>query len=348
MISFAEIDLMSRGATIALLLMWSLLLWRDHSRALAARIAIAMNVTIICHVLGTLGPPSPNATVLDILLDTASSAVIGLFWLFAKTWFDDAQRVSWRNWAIFAAPTLVVLVIDTIHLDERTFVMTIWFPILRSIWFAFALSGLWIVWRGRLDDLVEARRKLRTQLLVVVGGLCLLINIIEIAVFAFGAPSGLRSLGEIGIMLATVTLCVTMFGMRQADLFEPVKSAVPIQPAPTEEHDALKQRLLTHMQTQMPHRDETLTIAGLAAQLGEQEYRLRRFINGVLGYRNFAQFLNSFRLAEVKFALVDPSQKDVPILTIALDAGFGSLGPFNRAFREAEGMTPSAYRARTP
>ena len=32
--------------------------------------------------------------------------------------------------------------------------------------------------------------------------------------------------------------------------------------------------------------------------------------------------------------------------TIALDAGFGSLGPFNRAFREAEGMTPSEYRAR--
>ena len=50
-------------------------------------------------------------------------------------------------------------------------------------------------------------------------------------------------------------------------------------------------------------------------------------------------------LAEVKTALVDPSQKEVPILTIALDAGFGSLGPFNRAFREAEGMTPSEFRA---
>jgi AraC-like DNA-binding protein len=50
----------------------------------------------------------------------------------------------------------------------------------------------------------------------------------------------------------------------------------------------------------------------------------------------------------VKAALTDPSQRDVPILTIALDAGFGSLGPFNRAFREAEGCTPSSYRAATP
>ncbi len=64
-----------------------------------------------------------------------------------------------------------------------------------------------------------------------------------------------------------------------------------------------------------------------------------------MGYRNFTAFLNGFRLDEVRSALADPAQREVPILTIALDAGFGSLGPFNRAFRDAEGMTPSEYRA---
>jgi AraC-like DNA-binding protein len=34
----------------------------------------------------------------------------------------------------------------------------------------------------------------------------------------------------------------------------------------------------------------------------------------------------------------------VPILTIALDAGFSSLGPFNRTFRQVTGTTPTAYR----
>ena len=63
------------------------------------------------------------------------------------------------------------------------------------------------------------------------------------------------------------------------------------------------------MNHEKPHRDETLTIAGLAAQLGEQEYRLRRLINGQLGHRNFAAFLNGYRLAEVKSALSDPSQR---------------------------------------
>jgi AraC-like DNA-binding protein len=110
--------------------------------------------------------------------------------------------------------------------------------------------------------------------------------------------------------------------------------------------DPLAEKLLAFMKSEMAHRDETLSIAKLASQLGEQEYRLRRAINGHLGHRNFASFLNGYRLDEVKAALADPSQKEVPIITIALDAGFGSLGPFNRAFREAEGMTPSEFRAR--
>ena len=71
-----------------------------------------------------------------------------------------------------------------------------------------------------------------------------------------------------------------------------------------------------------------------------------KLINQRLGHRNFAAYLNGYRLAEVRAALADPAQRDVPILTMALDAGFGSLAPFNRAFRDSEGMTPSEYRER--
>jgi AraC-like DNA-binding protein len=34
----------------------------------------------------------------------------------------------------------------------------------------------------------------------------------------------------------------------------------------------------------------------------------------------------------------------LPVLTIALDLGFGSIGPFNRAFKDATGMTPTEFR----
>ena len=92
------------------------------------------------------------------------------------------------------------------------------------------------------------------------------------------------------------------------------------------------------------YRRDGLTIGELAHGLGVPEYRLRRIINGGLGHRNFAAYLNSHRLAEAKAALADPGQAEVPVLTIALDAGFGSLGPFNRAFKAETGLTPTAFR----
>jgi len=42
--------------------------------------------------------------------------------------------------------------------------------------------------------------------------------------------------------------------------------------------------------------------------------------------------------------LADPTQAEVPVITIAMDAGFQSLGPFNRAFKAVTGVTPTEYR----
>ena len=71
---------------------------------------------------------------------------------------------------------------------------------------------------------------------------------------------------------------------------------------------------------------------------------MRRLINSELGYRNFSSFLNSHRIAEAQAALADPAQAEVPVITIAMDAGFQSLGPFNRAFKAVTGVTPTEYR----
>jgi AraC-like DNA-binding protein len=180
----------------------------------------------------------------------------------------------------------------------------------------------------------------------VVGLYVIAIAFAEVAAERAWVPHAQAHLIGSLAVFPVMAFCAAMLGMRQDDLFgSTVRQPRRIAAAPTDP-DPLSQKLLAHMENELPHRDESMSIARLAAQLGEQEYRLRRHINGAMGHRNFAAFLNGYRLAEVKAALVDPTQKDVPIITIALDAGFGSLGPFNRAFREAEGMTPSEYRAR--
>ncbi len=75
------------------------------------------------------------------------------------------------------------------------------------------------------------------------------------------------------------------------------------------------------------------------------EHRLRRLINGTLGYRNFASLINERRIAAARIVLADPAQASKSVAAIAFELGFGSLGPFNRAFKEATGATPTEWRA---
>jgi AraC-like DNA-binding protein len=74
------------------------------------------------------------------------------------------------------------------------------------------------------------------------------------------------------------------------------------------------------------------------------EYRLRALIHKNLGYRNFNALLHEYRLRDACQQLTDPAKAHLPILTIALDAGYQSIAPFNQAFRLAMGCTPSIYR----
>ncbi len=336
-----DLDLMARGGTIALLALWSWLLWREHRAFLAARLAMAMNAGIASYLLLT-----SDTTSRFTLLALLAGATPGLFWLFARTWFNDLTRVAARD-AMLVAASVANLVVLQICFNRWSGIAAICAALFRVFGLGFGLAGLWEAWRGRAGDLIEARRRLRLALAITVGGYVVAITMTELAVFDGGAPHLLISALGSTIVLVVLWFCAGMFTSKQRDLFG-VAAPAPAPDKPPVEVDAqLAARLDTLMITDKPHRDEQMTIAKLALLLGEHEYRLRRLINGHLGHRNFAQFLNSWRLAEIKAALADPAQRAVPILTIALDAGFGSLGPFNRAFRDAEGVTPSAYRANT-
>lgn len=341
---FEQIDLMARGGSIALFLLWGWLLLRDHRQVLAARVAAAMIIGIICYLLITARWGWFISPV-GLLLAMLAGATPGLFWLFAKTWFNDAKRLRQRDVAIVLVSALNILIMQiSFRMESYDAINLLSGIVFRIGMLGFAAAGLWEVWRGRSEDLVEGRRRLRPRIVVAVGIYVILIALSETAVFNVGASLWVERIVGSSIVAVTLLFCAAMFAMRQADLFGPTSGGIKNATA-RPVNDALTQKLAAHMAASLPWRDETLTIAALAAQLGEQEYRLRRAINGQLGHRNFAAFLNGYRLAEVKAALTDPSQKDVPIITIALDAGFGSLGPFNRAFREAEGMTPSEFRS---
>jgi len=111
--------------------------------------------------------------------------------------------------------------------------------------------------------------------------------------------------------------------------------------------DVLARRLLSLFSVEKIYRDPHLSLADVARLLLIGEDHVRRLIKQNLGEASFSTAVNNARLQDVKHSLLDPSQKHVPIATIAFDAGFGSLNRFNRWFKQATGLTPSEFRQRS-
>ncbi|MEY4271074.1 MAG: hypothetical protein RLZZ58_2290, partial [Pseudomonadota bacterium] len=163
-----QIDLMARGGTLALLGLWGWVMVREHSATRVARAALLMVMTIACHVIADLFPLMPLSGPALFLLKTGQSSAPAAFWLFARALFDDEARLSWRSWAVVlgaAAMGALLLLLMLVQPEYR-----LAFDIgQRVMWFGFAAAGLFVAYRGRGDDLIEERRRLRLRFVVVVG-----------------------------------------------------------------------------------------------------------------------------------------------------------------------------------
>ncbi len=104
-----------------------------------------------------------------------------------------------------------------------------------------------------------------------------------------------------------------------------------------------KSELLVFMKNQKPYLNEQITLFKLASLLGMSTHHLSQLINDQC-QQNFFDFINSYRIQQVKNQLKDSEDIDQSILTIAYDAGFASKSSFNRLFKNATGKTPSQYR----
>ncbi|MEM9859064.1 MAG: AraC family transcriptional regulator [Bacteroidota bacterium] len=106
----------------------------------------------------------------------------------------------------------------------------------------------------------------------------------------------------------------------------------------------LVDRIMDKMTVEKLYLKEKLTIGELAEELDTPEYKVRQAINGDLGFKNFYDLVNSYRIKEASALLQNYSQAELSVLEIAYKTGFNSIAPFNRAFKVFMGTTPTEYR----
>ena len=101
--------------------------------------------------------------------------------------------------------------------------------------------------------------------------------------------------------------------------------------------------LLNLMEKQKPYINSDLTLTQLAEMLSITPHNLSEILNTRLN-QSFFDFVNQYRVEEVKKTLIDPKKQHLTVLAIGLDAGFNSKTSFNTTFKKYTGMTPSEYK----
>jgi AraC-like DNA-binding protein len=347
--SLAVLDIALRAATVALLLVLAASLFRDFRHLVAGRLAVVFALGSAAHaVTSAIGSVSP-VSVWHAPLIALSTGNIVVFWLFTRALFDDAFTLRWWHalvWVAVVAFSFINCTWIAPAGNARLSIVAINMLVLGFI--AFAVAQTIASWSS---DLVERRRRLRIFIIAAAALYGGMNAILQISISGSDTADITNIANSVALAGIVAAISYAMTGVTAPDLFVAAggrDAAVSSPPAAIEESNAVDQKLVDALMRLMAderiYRHDNVTIGVLATKLGIPEYRLRRLINQRLGYRNFNVFLNNHRIEEAKAALADPTQAEVPVITIAMDAGFQSLGPFNRAFKTITGVTPTEYR----
>lgn len=122
----------------------------------------------------------------------------------------------------------------------------------------------------------------------------------------------------------------------------PAQNAEPEVMAPAPDQQLVNQ-IVSYMITKKPYLDPELSLSSLAKQLEMGRSQLSQLINSGTG-QNFYDFVNKYRVEEVKRLMTDPQMKNYNLLGIALEAGFKSKSTFNLIFKRFTGLTPTEFR----
>lgn len=342
------LDVILRFVAIFQLVLIAAVLLKGYRRTPAGALAAAFALSAVCYLLAAPALRYWQWEQWSVLVLVGARASPILFWLLARALFEDSFRLRWQHLLFlvlfegvyFAAESLAAG--EGVPLTTRNMIAGL-FP--RLLVFSFVGLGLAVAVRDWRTDLIETRRRLRFVLVASSGAYMIVIAGGGLILSGSGQPppAAVQTLNAGLILTLAFFLNVCLLNV-QSELFGPPVRRVQPSEADAEADRETLGRLQRLMTEERVFTDTGLTIGNLARRLGQQEHKLRRLINRQLRYRNFNDFLNQYRIVEAAKRLTHPDSRHLPVLTIAMDAGFRSLAPFNKAFKQLHGITPTEYR----
>jgi AraC-like DNA-binding protein len=335
-----EINVALQISCISLLGLVTILLIRYAKTGMNTWTGIALTLCVICYLILET-PVVQQSTPLFVIALTGSISVPVMFFLLTKAIFDDHFKPSLFIVVWFA---LEIIPHSWIYLRGIVSIPCTTQQILSIlsgvVSIGFVLAALYTAIKTRKGDLIESRLRFRNVFMMVTATLIGVTLIVESFPIARQSVDFLQILQRSSILGLTIFFLLSNFDIKPGFFFRQLPKEKPI----TIEDNQLRRKLESLIVEKNVYRKEGLTIGELAEIMGEQEYKVRRLINRELGFRNFNDFLNNYRVNEACDILRDPSQNRKTILEIAFSLGYQSIGPFNKAFKELKNYTPTSYR----
>ena len=305
-------------------------------------LALGLLLSLACLIVSLclLSETSPLNLRLGFAL--ANTPIMIFFWLFARALFEDHFSIGLTE--VIVGLIYILLMVWERLADNGLILMPRPLEIVVGVFsLGLILHLIYLLLSGRSTDLVAGRRNTR---LWIVSAL------IASAAVSIAASNGVGLITESWSELLSVSSIFLASALMAIWLIRLDLDLLTFEKA-SKDHSELQlnarereqyRKLSAYMEKDLAFLNPKLTIVSLAGSVGLGEHTLRALINKRLGFRNYTDFVNQYRIAYAKEKLTDDDTSHLPILTIALDSGYNSLSAFNRAFKLIEGSTPSEYR----
>ncbi len=334
-----QFNLVLQSATATLLAFTALALMTSLKQGKHLWAGIGFTLCIFCYLI--LEASFVQTTFLRVIVLTGSIWAPIFLLLLSKSIFED-------QFTLTPAVGLWFLLQTTPHVHHymncgfgmSTVLMTVFDILAQVISLGFVFAAIYVAIKTRRTDLVEKRLRFRNTFIVITAVLIGITLIVEATPLIRESKDILQIMQRSSILALTGYFLLSNFGFQPGFFFREIQ-----RPKSVSQNDpVLEDQLMTLLREKKIYRKEGLTIKELAEMMQAQEHRLRRLINGQLDFKNFNDFLNRYRINNACEILSDPSQDRKTILEISYELGYQSIGPFNKAFKDLKGVTPTAYR----
>lgn len=321
------------------------------------RIGLLVSALCFCLIASVL---APNISELSYLVGRIGAATPAVLWLFAHALFVDDKKISPLEWFLLFSYQLARGVATFPSLADNaseSLTLSVLSALGLIVAFGLAMQVIIMATKDFSNDLLEERRRIRGPF---AAGLGIVMAVLVAAVLSPLLPTGTFTtwfgFGALFTGFFLIFLFFLIFNLLtfrlSPDSQQLLDSAVSepedklnsyLQLADTDlelvrelDRKMLQERIFTGPE---------LTIGELSKLLAVQEYKLRIIINRELGYKNFNQFLNHYRINEACI-LLEKKSKHRNISIVAQEVGYVSLSAFNQAFKKIKGVTPSVYKTK--